>query len=98
MQLVATPLQRLLLLILSPPFVQGHIFPFQFLSQLLNLVMFIQIFTQVKFAENKTQLTVRGRLFFLLSLVGLQYLGSRSQRVCRVIDVNIDVYRVIVVY
>jgi hypothetical protein len=25
----------------------------QFMSQLLNLVMFIQIFTHVKFAENK---------------------------------------------
>ena len=26
----------------------------QFMSQLLNLVMFIQIFTHVKFAENKS--------------------------------------------
>jgi hypothetical protein len=26
---------------------------FQFMSQLLNLVMFIQIFTHAKFAENK---------------------------------------------
>jgi hypothetical protein len=32
----------------------------QLMSQLLNLVMFIQIFTHVKFAENKTQLAVRG--------------------------------------
>ena len=43
------------------PFVQGHIIPFLlvtclwnfvFMFQLLNL-MFIQIFTHVKFAENK---------------------------------------------
>jgi hypothetical protein len=33
----------------------------QFMSQLLNLVMFIQIFTHVKFAKKLTQLTVRGR-------------------------------------
>ena len=52
MQLVATP-------DFDPPFVQGHIFPFLLvtclwnlfsLSQLLNLVVFIQIFTHVKFA------------------------------------------------
>ena len=51
-----------LLILIDPPFVQGHIIAFLLvtclwnlfrLSQLLNLVMFIQIFTHVKFAENK---------------------------------------------
>ena len=49
----------------DPPFVQGHITHYyislshmsvelvQLKSQLLNLAMFIQIFTHVKFAENK---------------------------------------------
>jgi hypothetical protein len=49
---------------------------FQFMSQLLNL-MFIQIFTDVKFAENK-QLTVRGRFFFCLVYVHTCHLPHRS--------------------
>ena len=53
---------RLLLLILTPLCLWTHYFiPVshmsveldQFMSQLLNLVLFIQIFTHVKFAENK---------------------------------------------
>ena len=56
------------------PFVQGHIIPFLlvtclwnlFISQLLILVMFIQIFKHVKFAENKLRTSL-----FLLSLEAL---------------------------
>ena len=52
---------QILTVTVDPPFVQGHIIQFLLvtclwnlfsLSQLLNL-MFIQIFTHVKFAENK---------------------------------------------
>ena len=60
MQLVATPDTDCNFWFWPAPFVQGHIIPFvshmsveliQFMSQLLNL-MFIQIFTHVKFVEN----------------------------------------------
>uniref|UniRef100_A0AAZ3P6U6 Tc1-like transposase DDE domain-containing protein n=1 Tax=Oncorhynchus tshawytscha TaxID=74940 RepID=A0AAZ3P6U6_ONCTS len=52
---------QLLLLILTPPlfrdtffhFCSSHVWNLFSLCQLLNLVMFIQIFTHVKFAENK---------------------------------------------
>ena len=61
MQLVATP-DTDVLLILTPLFSGTHysisvshmsVELVQFMSQLLNLEMFIQIFTHVKFADNK---------------------------------------------
>jgi hypothetical protein len=61
MQLVATPETDSSFLILNSPPVQVHIIPFMLVTCrwnlfslcLLNFVMFIQIFTHVKFAENK---------------------------------------------
>ena len=65
---------RLLLLILTPPLFRDTLFHFcymsvefvQFMSQLLNLVMFIQIFTVEKKKTVDSELTVRGRFIFRL--------------------------------
>ena len=52
----------------------------QFMSQVLNLVMFIQIFTHVKFAEKNAIDSERTFLFLLRLYLLNMYIYSASQK------------------